>query len=71
MTGLGVAHQMGFVVPEDVSIVGWDDSLMCRVVHPPLTAMTRDIVAYGSIVAVRLLAEIEGEAAGERPGPDG
>ena len=64
VTGLGVAHQMGFAVPEDLSIVGWDDSLICRVVHPPVTAMTRDIVAYGSAVAARLLAEIEGEATG-------
>jgi DNA-binding LacI/PurR family transcriptional regulator len=71
VTGLGVAHQMGFVVPDDVSIVGWDDSLMCRVVHPPLTAMTRDIVAYGSAVSLRLLAEIEGQPAGNVLAPTG
>jgi DNA-binding LacI/PurR family transcriptional regulator len=71
VTGLGVAHQMGFVVPGDVSIVGWDDSLMCQVVHPPLTAMTRDIVAYGSLVAVCLLAVIEGETAGNVLAPPG
>ncbi|HSC91493.1 MAG TPA: LacI family DNA-binding transcriptional regulator [Gaiellaceae bacterium] len=71
VTGLGVAHQMGFAVPGDLSIVGWDDSLICRVVHPPLTAMTRDIVAYGSVVAGRLLAEIEGEAEGSLQAPPG
>ena len=27
---------MGFAVPDDVSIVGWDDSLISQVVHPPL-----------------------------------
>ena len=43
VTGLGVAQQMGFSVPDDVSIVAWDDSLLCQVVHPPLTTMTRDI----------------------------
>ena len=47
VTGLGVAQQMGFSVPADVSIVGWDDSLISQVVHPPLTAITRDITAYG------------------------
>ena len=47
VTGLGVAQQMGFSVPDDLSIVGWDDSLISRVVHPPLTAVTRDIEAYG------------------------
>jgi DNA-binding LacI/PurR family transcriptional regulator len=64
VTGLGVAHQMGFDVPGDVSIVGWDDSLICRVVHPPLTAMSRDIVGYGAEVGRRLLAEIDGTATG-------
>jgi len=71
VTGLGVAHQMGFNVPDEVSIVGWDDSLICRVVHPPLTAMTRDIVAYGTAVATRLLAEIEGDGSGNVPAPPG
>ena len=47
VTGLGVALQMGFAVPDEVSIIGWDDSLISQVVHPPLTAITRDIVAYG------------------------
>ena len=43
VTGLGVAQQMGFSVPDDVSIVAWDDSLLCQVVHPPLTTVSRDI----------------------------
>jgi DNA-binding LacI/PurR family transcriptional regulator len=63
VTGLGVAQQMGFAVPDDVSIVGWDDSLISRVVHPPLTAVTRDIEAFGVAAARQLLAAIDGEAA--------
>lgn len=62
VTGLGVANQMGFSVPDDVSIVAWDDSLMCGVVHPPLTAVTRDIPAYGAAAAKLLLAAIDGRA---------
>jgi len=71
VTGLGVAHQMGFVVPDDVSIVAGDDSLICEVVHPPLTAVTRDIVGYGSAAARRLLQEIDGEPAGDIQTPSG
>ena len=71
MTGLGVAHQMGFEVPGDVSIVAWDDSLICQVVHPPLTAVRRDIPAYGAAVALCLLDEIEGEATGNVQAPRG
>lgn len=61
VTGLGVAQQMGFTVPDDLSIVGWDDSLISQVVHPPLTALTRNIEAYGVAAARQLLAAIEGE----------
>lgn len=59
VTGLGVAQQMGFSVPGDVSIVAWDDSLLCQVVHPPLTTVSRDISEYGALACKRLLAAIE------------
>jgi DNA-binding LacI/PurR family transcriptional regulator len=65
VTGLGVAQQMGLVVPDDVSIIGWDDSLISQVVHPPLTAITRDIEAYGSAATRHLLATIDGTAVGD------
>jgi DNA-binding LacI/PurR family transcriptional regulator len=71
VTGLGVAHQMGFSVPEDLSIIAWDDSLMCGVVHPPLTAVTRDIPAYGAAATKLLLAAIEGRAPGDSKTPRG
>jgi DNA-binding LacI/PurR family transcriptional regulator len=64
VTGLGVAQRMGFDVPGDVSLVGWDDSLISQVVHPPLTAITRDIVEFGAAAARRLLAAIDGQADG-------
>jgi DNA-binding LacI/PurR family transcriptional regulator len=63
VTGLGVAQQMGFNVPDDLSLIGWDDSLISRVVHPPLTAITRDIGEYGATAARHLLAYIDGAAA--------
>ncbi|HET8741628.1 MAG TPA: LacI family DNA-binding transcriptional regulator [Gaiella sp.] len=65
VTGLGVAQRMGLTVPDDVSIIGWDDSLISQVVHPPLTAITRDIEAYGVAVARHLLAAIEREPVGD------
>ena len=65
VTGLGVAQQMGFSVPGDLSLIGWDDSLISRVVHPPLTAITRDIEAYGSTAAGHLLAVADGAPVGD------
>jgi DNA-binding LacI/PurR family transcriptional regulator len=65
VTGLGVAQQMGFSVPEDVSIIGWDDSLISQVVHPPLTAITRDIEEFGARAAEHLLGILDGSASGD------
>jgi DNA-binding LacI/PurR family transcriptional regulator len=62
VTGLGVAQQMGFAVPDELSIVGWDDSLISQVVHPPLTAITRDIDAFGGAAVRLLLDAIDGRA---------
>ena len=65
VTGLGVAHEMGFAVPDEVSIVSWDDSLISQVVHPPLTAVTRDIEAYGALASRTLLAVVDGQTTGD------
>ena len=65
VTGLGVAQQMGLTVPGDLSIVGWDDSLISQVVHPPLTAISRDIVGYGMTTARHLAHVVGGSAAGD------
>ena len=46
-----------------MSIVSWDDSVLCAITHPALTAVGRDIAGIGS-TAARMLREM---AAGERP----
>jgi DNA-binding LacI/PurR family transcriptional regulator len=63
VAGLGAAQRLGITVPSDVSIVSWDDSVLCGITHPALTAVGRDIAGIGS-TAARLLREM---AAGERP----
>jgi DNA-binding LacI/PurR family transcriptional regulator len=60
IAGLAVAQEMGLAVPADLSIVAFDDSPLCRLVHPPLTALSRDIPAYGAHAAQQLLAVIAG-----------
>jgi DNA-binding LacI/PurR family transcriptional regulator len=61
VAGLAVAQEMGLSVPGDLSIVAWDDSPLCSLVHPPLTALSRDISEYGAHAARQLLAAIAGE----------
>ncbi|HXC81067.1 MAG TPA: LacI family DNA-binding transcriptional regulator [Trebonia sp.] len=61
--GLGAAQRMGRNVPADVSIVSWDDSALCELIHPAITALRRNIPAAGS-QAARMLQEM---AAGGYP----
>lgn len=60
VAGMSVAAEMGLSVPVDVSLVAWDDSPLCRLTHPPLSAMNRDIAAYGAHAVRRLLEIISG-----------
>ena len=60
LAGVAVAQEMGVPVPEGVSIVAWDDSPLCRLVHPSLSAVSRDIAAYGARAAECLLDVIAG-----------
>jgi DNA-binding LacI/PurR family transcriptional regulator len=61
VAGLSVAQEMRLNVPADFSIVAWDDSPFSRVVRPALTALTRDIPAYGAHAARTLLSLLDGE----------
>ncbi|MCT2585475.1 LacI family DNA-binding transcriptional regulator [Actinophytocola gossypii] len=61
VAGVSVAHEMGVDVPGELSIMAWDDSVLCEIVHPPLTAVDRDITAYGRHVAEHLLALLDGQ----------
>ncbi|RLK46448.1 LacI family DNA-binding transcriptional regulator [Microbacterium telephonicum] len=63
LTGLSVAHELGLRVPQDVSIIAWDDSPLCKAAFPQLTALSHDVTAYGAHVARRLFERIGGAAA--------
>ena len=57
---LGVAYELGVVVPDELSLLAWDDSILCRSTYPALSAMSHDVAGYGSQVADRLLDRIGG-----------
>lgn len=60
VAGLAVAQEMGIPVPDGLSIVAWDDSPLCRLVRPSLSAVSRDIAAYGAHAAECLLDVVAG-----------
>ncbi len=55
IAALGVAHELGLSVPDDVSLLAWDDSALCRLSHPALSAMSLDVHAMGVQVADAVL----------------
>ncbi|WP_336207376.1 LacI family DNA-binding transcriptional regulator [Nonomuraea sp. LPB2021202275-12-8] len=61
VAGMSAALEMRLDVPGDLSIVAWDDSPLSQVVRPALSALTRDIPAYGAHAARALLSLIAGE----------
>jgi DNA-binding LacI/PurR family transcriptional regulator len=64
VSGLSIAQHLGVPVPDELSIVAWDDSALCEVVHPSLTALRRDIAARGAEGARRLVRLVDGSTVG-------
>lgn len=65
VAGLSVAQELSIRVPDELSLVAWDDSQLAQVVRPALTAVRRDVPAIGEVAARRLLALIRSEATEE------
>ncbi|MEU7040868.1 LacI family DNA-binding transcriptional regulator [Streptomyces varsoviensis] len=63
VAGLAVASERGVAVPDRLSIVAWDDSVLCRATHPALTALTRDTATFGRHAAEQLIALLDGGTA--------
>lgn len=58
---LRACRERGLRVPEDLSVVGYDDSEICEVVHPPLTTVHQPRRPMGRLATEMLLASIAGE----------
>lgn len=52
----------GLHIPQDISIMGFDDVPMASQVFPPLTTVRRPLVQMGVIAVEGLLSELRGEA---------
>jgi DNA-binding LacI/PurR family transcriptional regulator len=61
VAALSVARELGLSVPDDLSIVAAEDSELCVLVNPAVTALSRDIAAYGSMAARTLLDRLDAE----------
>jgi LacI family transcriptional regulator len=60
---LAVTHSTGFAVPEDLSVVGFDDSPLAMQVWPALATIRQPIADMAGKAAVLLLRNLSGEPA--------
>lgn len=60
VAGVAAATELGFLVPRDVSVVAWEDSALCRMVRPWLSALSRDTLEFGRTAARELTALLDG-----------
>lgn len=59
ISGISVIRDMGYRVPDDVSVVGYDGIAFGQSVHPKLTTLKQDVVTMGSDAAHDLIDQIE------------
>ena len=58
-------QERGIRIPEDISVVGFDDAPMTELVNPPLTTMSVPKAAMGALAVNRLVSRIQEETLGE------
>jgi LacI family transcriptional regulator len=61
------AHELGFAVPNDVSVVGWDDIAVASYVDPPLTTLRNPKQEAGELALDLLLSETDANDAQLEP----
>lgn len=61
------AHKFGLKVPDDISIVGFDDTPVSEIVWPPLTTVHQPLKAMGSEAVELLIETIENRQEEIRP----
>jgi len=55
---VSVAHRMGLIVPDDISIVGFDDTALATSVWPELTTVKQPIAAMAEAAVELLIADL-------------
>ena len=69
VAGLSAARTLGVSVPDRVSLIAWDDSVLCRLSSPPITAMSVDVHQQGVLVAEAVLESMAAGTVTERRSP--
>ncbi len=61
---LSAAHEMGFDVPRELSVAGFDDSPLARHAWPPLTTVRQPIAEVARLATEVLMERLQGRSDG-------
>jgi LacI family transcriptional regulator len=61
---VSVAHRLGLAVPDDLSIVGFDDTALATSVWPELTTVKQPIAAMAEAALELLIADLKSRRSG-------
>lgn len=65
--GAQVARSRDLAVPGEVSVIGYDDSMLMAFTDPPRTTVRSSVLAMGMAAAAALVDEIAGRVASHPP----
>ncbi|MET0695159.1 MAG: LacI family DNA-binding transcriptional regulator [Propionibacteriaceae bacterium] len=60
VASLSAISALGLSVPDQISVLAWDDSPLCEITYPQLSAMSHDVMGMGAHVGRRLFALRDG-----------
>jgi LacI family transcriptional regulator len=58
---INAAKEIGLNVPGDLSVSGFDDSILASRIIPPLTTIRRPVREMAELAATKLIATIDGQ----------
>jgi DNA-binding LacI/PurR family transcriptional regulator len=61
------ARDLGFRIPEDVSIVGFDDIVLAEIAQPALTTIRQPVPAMAEMVVQMLISHVENSVNADEP----
>lgn len=64
--GLAAVHEAGLEVPDDITVVGFDDIPLAHYLSPPLSSVHVPVFEMGQRAVSRLIAALKGEPTSER-----
>ena len=62
---LSAAHEMGFDVPGELSVAGFDDTPLARHAWPPLTTVRQPIAEVARLATDELMRQLQGRSEGD------